>query len=59
MFDAISKCFSFKVSMKEFSTFSLRYAHCEIAGWGMQEYNNSDSYPDSIRAARIRVGEVR
>jgi len=32
--------------------------HCEIAGWGMQEYNNTASYPDSIRAARIKVGGV-
>eukprot|EP00092_Neocalanus_flemingeri_P086090 GFUD01108432.1.p1 GENE.GFUD01108432.1~~GFUD01108432.1.p1 ORF type:complete len:358 (-),score=94.66 GFUD01108432.1:234-1307(-) len=28
--------------------------HCEIAGWGMQEYNNTASYPDSVRAARIK-----
>ena len=26
--------------------------HCEIAGWGMTEYNNTSSYPDSVRAAR-------
>lgn len=32
--------------------------HCEIAGWGMTEYNNTESYPDSIRAARIQVGDV-
>jgi len=32
--------------------------HCEIAGWGMTEYNNSNSYPDSVRAARITVGDV-
>lgn len=32
--------------------------HCEIAGWGMTEYNNTGSYPDSIRAARISVGDV-
>jgi len=31
---------------------------CEIAGWGMTEYNNSNSYPDSVRAARITVGDV-
>ena len=29
--------------------------HCEIAGWGMQEYNNTNSYPDSVRAAKITV----
>jgi len=34
-------------------------SHCEISGWGMQEYNNTASYPDSIRAARIQVGEVK
>ncbi len=41
--------------------FSLqkRYGrHCEIAGWGMTEYNNTASYPDSVRAARISVGDV-
>ena len=32
--------------------------HCEIAGWGMTEYNNTGSYPYSIRAARISVGDV-
>jgi len=32
--------------------------HCEIAGWGMTEYNNSNSYPDSVRSARITVGDV-
>lgn len=32
--------------------------HCEIAGWGMTEYNNTNSYPDSIRAAQISVGDV-
>ncbi len=32
--------------------------HCEIAGWGMTEYNNTASYPDSLRAARIAVGDV-
>lgn len=32
--------------------------HCEIAGWGMTEYNNSNSYPDSVRAATITVGDV-
>ena len=32
--------------------------HCEIAGWGMTEYNNTNSYPDSVRAARITVGDV-
>lgn len=37
---------------------SWTFDHCEIAGWGMQEYNNSDSYPDSVRAARIKVGTV-
>ena len=30
-------------------------SHCEIGGWGMQEYNNTDSYPDSARAATIKV----
>ena len=30
-------------------------SHCEIAGWGMQEYNNTNSYPDSVRAAVITV----
>lgn len=35
-----------------------KYGHCEIAGWGMQEYNNTSSYPSSIRAARIKVGSV-
>ena len=30
-------------------------SHCEISGWGMQEYNNTASYPDSVRAARIEV----
>ena len=24
----------------------------------MQEYNNTDSYPDSVRAARIKLGLV-
>ncbi|XP_023345706.1 tryptase gamma [Eurytemora carolleeae] len=33
-------------------------SHCEIVGWGMQEYNNTDSYPDSVRAAQITVGKV-
>jgi len=32
--------------------------HCEIAGWGMQEYNNTNSYPDSVRAAKIAVNTV-
>jgi len=32
--------------------------HCEIAGWGMQEYNNTNSYPDSARAAKIKVSTV-
>ena len=36
----------------------LKRRHCEIAGWGMTEYNNSASYPDSIRAARITVGNI-
>jgi len=35
-----------------------RYSHCEIVGWGMQEYNNTESYPDSVRAATIKVGNV-
>jgi len=35
-----------------------RGTHCEIAGWGMQEYNNTASYPDSVRAAKIKVGNV-
>ena len=34
--------------------FSWAYSHCEIVGWGMQEYNNSDSYPDSVRGAQIQ-----
>jgi len=34
-------------------------SHCEISGWGMQEYNNTASYPDSVRAARIEVGAVK
>ena len=33
-------------------------SHCEISGWGMQEYNNTASYPDSIRAARIKVRKI-
>jgi len=33
-------------------------SHCEIAGWGMQEYNNTNSYPDSIRATKIKVNSV-
>lgn len=32
--------------------------HCEISGWGMQEYNNTSSYPDSVRAAKITLGDV-
>ena len=36
----------------------LKTQHCEIAGWGMTEYNNSASYPDSIRAAKITVGNI-
>ena len=36
----------------------LKTRHCEIAGWGMTEYNNSASYPDSIRAAQITVGNI-
>jgi len=35
------------------------FSHCEISGWGMQEYNNTASYPDSVRAARIEVGAVK
>ena len=31
---------------------TLYESHCEIAGWGMTEYNNTSSYPDSVRAAR-------
>jgi len=38
---------------------TFRGNHCEIAGWGMQEYNNTSSYPTSIRAAKIKVGSVR
>jgi len=34
---------------------TFRGNHCEIAGWGMQEYNNTSSYPTSIRAAKIKV----
>jgi len=34
------------------------YSDCEIVGWGMQEYNNTDSYPDSVRAASITVGNT-
>jgi len=37
----------------------MLYSHCEIAGWGMQEYNNSNTYPDSVRAAKITVGNIR
>jgi len=40
-------------------TSTFRGNHCEIAGWGMQEYNNTSSYPTSIRAAKIKVGTVR
>lgn len=36
----------------------LRRRHCEIAGWGMTEYNNTSSYPDAVRAAKITVGNV-
>ena len=32
--------------------------HCEISGWGMQEYNNTNSYPDSVRAAKIAVNTI-
>jgi len=46
-----------KKSNRVGSTF--RGSHCEIAGWGMQEYNNTSSYPTSIRAAKIKVGTVR
>lgn len=35
-----------------------RSEHCEIAGWGMQEYNNTSSYPTSVRAAKIKVDAV-
>lgn len=35
-----------------------RSSDCEISGWGMQQYNNSDSYPDSVRAAKIIVSNV-
>ena len=34
--------------------FRWLYSDCEIVGWGMQEYNNTDSYPDSVRAASIQ-----
>ena len=37
-----------------FLLFSWLYSDCEIVGWGMQEYNNTDSYPDSVRAASIQ-----
>ena len=36
----------------------LKDRHCEIAGWGMTEYNNTGSYPDSVRAAKITVGNI-
>ena len=42
----------------DFPIKKLYAQHCEIAGWGMTEYNNTGSYPDSIRAARITVGDV-
>ena len=42
----------------EWALNELTGLHCEIAGWGMTEYNNSNSYPDSVRAAPITVGDV-
>eukprot|EP00094_Tigriopus_californicus_P008547 TCALIF_08238-PA protein Name:"Similar to PRSS12 Neurotrypsin (Pan troglodytes)" AED:0.04 eAED:0.04 QI:81/0/0.33/0.66/0/0/3/0/330 len=42
----------------EFPLANLYVNHCEIAGWGMTEYNNTSSYPDSVRGARIQVGDV-
>jgi tryptase gamma 1 len=43
---------------QDYHVYKLKRHHCEIAGWGMTEYNNSASYPDSIRAARITVGNI-
>jgi len=40
------------------SLLNYRRGHCEISGWGMMEYNNTASYPDSVRAAAIQVGAV-
>jgi len=37
---------------------TFRGNHCEISGWGMQEYNNTSSYPTSIRAAKIKVSSA-
>lgn len=42
----------------EYPLQKLRGRHCEIAGWGMTEYNNTSSYPDSVRSARIIVGDI-
>ena len=43
---------------QDYPLVKLKRYHCEIAGWGMTEYNNSASYPDSVRAARISVGNI-
>lgn len=40
------------VPQPDFPLQKLYEEHCEIAGWGMTEYNNTSSYPDSVRAAR-------
>ncbi|QQP42396.1 Uncharacterized protein FKW44_017044, partial [Caligus rogercresseyi] len=41
------------VPPQDYPLSKLYSQHCEIHGWGMTEYNNTESYPDSIRAARI------
>ena len=40
------------VPQPDYPLHKLYENHCEIAGWGMTEYNNTSSYPDSVRAAR-------
>ena len=46
------------VPQPDYPLHKLYERHCEIAGWGMTEYNNTSSYPDSVRAARITVGDI-
>jgi len=46
------------VPQPDYPLHKLYEQHCEIAGWGMTEYNNTSSYPDSVRAARITVGDI-
>ncbi len=46
------------VPQPDYPVHKLYEKHCEIAGWGMTEYNNTSSYPDSVRAARITVGDI-